>query len=340
MCTAAPEKRMRIAMLATCLTATVSAACSAQGSDGDRAGKPVAPRADHHQHLFSPAIAALLSTDSDKFQPLTAHDIVPLLDSAGIRRAVVLSIAYMYGSPARSVEDEYAKVRAENDWTARQVAQYPKRLVVFCGFNPLKEYALKELARCSKDPNLRRGIKLHFGNSDVRLENPAHIAQLRRVFKAAKDYKMPIAVHLRANISKKRPYGPIQARAFLEQVLPVAPDIPIQVAHLAGTGPGYEDPPADSVMAVLADAVEKNDARTRRLLFDVTSVVDRNISVANAGLVTKRIRQVGVERVLYGTDAAVGDNLRPRASWAAFRRLPLTDAEFRKIAGNEAPYLR
>ena len=327
---------MRIAMLATCLTATISAACSAQSSDPS--AKPTTPRADHHQHLFSPVIAALLSTDSNKFQPLTARDIMPLLDSAGIRRAVVLSIAYMYGSPARSVEDEYAKVRAENDWTASQVTQYPKRLVVFCGFNPLKDYALKELARCSKDPSLRR-IKLHFGNSDVRLENPAHITQLRRIFKAANDHRMPIAVHLRASISKKRPYGPLQARAFLEQVLPVAPDIPIQVAHLAGTGPGYEDPPADSVMAVLADAVEKNDPRTRRLFFDVTSVVDRNISVANAALVAKRIRQVGVERVLFGTDAAIGDNL-PRESWAAFRRLPLTDAEFRKIAGNEAPYLR
>jgi predicted TIM-barrel fold metal-dependent hydrolase len=330
---------MRIAMLATCLTATVSAACSPQGSDGTGA-EPTAPRADHHQHLFSPVIAALVSTDSNRFQALTARDIVPLLDSAGIRRAVVLSIAYMYGSPARSVDDEYAKVRAENDWTAREVAQYPERLVVFCGFNPLKDYALRELARCSKDPRLRRGIKLHFGNSDVRLENPDHIAQLRRVFKAANDYRMPIVVHLRANISKKRPYGPIQALAFLEQVLPVAPDIPIQVAHLAGTGPGYEDPPADSVMAVLAGAVAEGDPRAGRLFFDVTSVVDRNISPANAALVGKRIRQVGVDRVLYGTDAAVGDNLRPRESWAAFRRLPLTDAEFEKIARNEAPYLR
>ena len=331
---------MRLAMIATCLTATISAGCSVQNSGGAKTSRPVTPQADHHQHLFSPSIAALLSTDANKFQPLTAGDIVPLLDSAGIRRAVVLSIAYMYGSPSRSVENEYAKVRAENDWTASEVAKYPERLLVFCGFNPLKEYALRELARCSKDPNLRRGIKLHFGNSDVQLENPAHVAQMRRIFTAANDYKMPIAVHLRANISKKRPYGPVQARAFLEQLLPVAPDVPIQVAHLAGTGPGYADPPADSVMAVLAQAVEKGDPRTRKLFFDVTSVVDRDISSANAALVAKRIRQVGVERVLYGTDAAVGDNLRPRESWAVFRQLPLSDAEFDRIAANEAPYLR
>jgi len=47
---------------------------------------------------------------------LAARDLVALLDSAGIRRAVILSVAYMYGSPSRTVEDEYVKVRAENDW--------------------------------------------------------------------------------------------------------------------------------------------------------------------------------------------------------------------------------
>ena len=46
----------------------------------------IAPVADHHQHLF---------------QAITARDLVALLDSAHIRRALVLSVAYGYGSPAR-----------------------------------------------------------------------------------------------------------------------------------------------------------------------------------------------------------------------------------------------
>lgn len=173
----------------------------------------VAPLADHHQHLFSPAMVALLDTTHTQ-QPITARDVVALLDSAGIRRALVLSVAYIYGSPSRTVEDEYAKVRAENDWNASQAAQYPDRLRAFCGFNPLKEYALLELERCAKDSRLRGGIKLHFGNSDVQLENPAHMKQLRRVFQAANQHRMAIVVHLRASISKKRPYGPAQAQAF------------------------------------------------------------------------------------------------------------------------------
>ena len=93
-------------------------------------------------------------------------------------------------------------------------------------------------------------------------------------------------------------------------------------------------------MAVLAEAVERHDPRTRRLWFDVATCVDQNISAANAALVAKRIRQVGVKRILFGSDAAAGDNLRPRESWAAFRRLPLTESEFKQIASNVAPYLR
>jgi uncharacterized protein len=300
-------------------------------------GPPV-PAADHHQHLFSPAMVALLDT-TNAMQPVTAQDVVALLDSAGIRRAAVLSVAYIYGSPSRNVTDRYAKVRAENDWTAEQVAGFPDRLRALCGFNPLAEYALDELARCAKDPRLRHGIKLHFGNSDVQLENPAHVEQVRRVFQAANEHGMAIVVHTRASISKKRPYGAVQGRAFLEQLLPAAPDVPVQVAHLASSGPGYDDPPAHEAVAVPAAAVEKGDPRTRRLLFDVTTNVGRDSSATDARVV-RLIRQVGIDRILYGSDAAVGDNLRPREGWAAFRRLPLTESEFERIARNLAPYLR
>jgi hypothetical protein len=149
---------------------------------------------------------------------------------------------------------------------------------------------------------------------------------------------MTIVVHMRASISRKRPYGPAQARIFLEQLLPLAADVPVQIAHLAGTGPGYDDPPADSAMAVLADAVARGNRHSRRLWFDVAGVVDTAISRAHAALVARRIRQVGLERVLYGSDGAVGENLRPREGWATFRGLPLTDDEVERIADNIAPY--
>jgi hypothetical protein len=47
-----------------------------------------------------------------------------------------------------------------------------------------------------------------------------------------------------------------------------------------------------------------------------------------------------VDRILYGSDVAVGANLRPRDGWAAFQRLPLREDEFTGIPRNVAPYLR
>ncbi|KQY07778.1 hypothetical protein ASD28_30125 [Massilia sp. Root133] len=295
------------------------------------------PAGDYHQHVFSAADIAMIGP-SVGLVPLDADQLVPLLDAAGIRRAVLLSIAYMAGSPSREVDDELAKVRMENDWTAAQAARYPGRLIAFCSFNPLKAYALAELERCANTPGLDHGIKLHIGNSDVQLDDPAHVARLRQVFAAANAHGMAIVIHLRANIGRKRPYGAAQARTFLDQVLPAAPDVVVQVAHFAGSGPGYDDPPAQAAMAVLADAVENHDPHANNLWFDVASIVDRDIRPETAALVVKLIRQVGVGRVLYGTDSAQGANLRPRESWAAFRKLPLSPAEFAHIAANVPPY--
>jgi len=308
-------------------------------SAGPLAGQ-AAPVADSHQHLFSPAIVALLASGDGGPPAITARDVVALLDSGGIQRAVILSVAYMYGSPSRTVAHEYAKVRGENDWTAAQAHEYPDRLIAFCGFNPLKDYALDELAHCSADPKLAGGIKLHFGNSDVQLDNPKHVERLRRVFRAANQHRMAIVVHMRASISRKRPYGAAQARIFVEQLLSEAPDVPVPGAHLAGTGPGYDDPSADSAMAFLAEAVQRKDPRTHRLWFDVAGIVDSSVTAAQAALMVRRIRRAGVERILYGSDAAVLESMRPREEWAAFRRLPLTSDEFDRIAGNVPPYFR
>lgn len=71
-------------------------------------------------------------------RPRTADRLIAELDAAKIKRGLVLSVAYWFGDPEVKVEDEYAKVRAENDWTAQQVASYPDRLVGFCSFNPFK----------------------------------------------------------------------------------------------------------------------------------------------------------------------------------------------------------
>lgn len=181
-----------------------------------------APIVDYQQHLFSPAAAALV-TGSANARGIAASDLIALLDSAGVQRALVLSVAYTWGKASRvAIADEYEHVKAENDWTAQQVAQYPARLRAFCSVNPLKPYALEELGRCSGDRQLHHGLKLHFGNSDVDLDNPVNVAQVRRIFEAANRYHMPIVVHLHTSIDKHRKYGAHEARVFLTKLLPTS----------------------------------------------------------------------------------------------------------------------
>ncbi|HUF64848.1 MAG TPA: amidohydrolase family protein [Gemmatimonadaceae bacterium] len=296
------------------------------------------PVIDHHQHLFSPAAAALV-TGNPNSPGIGARDVIALLDTAGIRRALILSVAYTWGKASREpVADEYNRVRAENDWTAQQVAQYPDRLRGFCGFNPLKPYALEELERCSKNPLLNHGLKLHFGNSDVDLDNPENVAQVRQVFAAANGYRMAIVVHMRTSFDNRRQYGADQARVFLNELLPAAPDVPVQIAHLAGAG-GYETA-TDSALSVFTDAIARCDARMKNLWFDATTVVLPGMSVDVLQQIATRIRQIGVERVVYGSDAAASPLTYPKAGWEAFRRIPLTAGEFHVIANNVAPHAR
>ena len=206
---------------------------AASGGSGRSAAQPLVPAVDHHQHIFSAEAAAL----ARGFRPMDGNNLIALLDAAGIRRAVVLSTAYQWSNPNRPpVENEYAHVKAENDWTSEQVARFRERLRGFCGLNPLRDYALDEIARCSADRSLHFGIKLHFGNSDVDLDNPAHIVRLQSVFRAANVNGMAIVIHMRSSITRNRPYGALEARALIERVLPSAPDVPIQIAHLTGAG--------------------------------------------------------------------------------------------------------
>jgi uncharacterized protein len=293
------------------------------------------PVVDHHQHFFGPAVTTL----SPGVGPITATELVVLLNSAGIRRAVVLSVAYQFSNPNRPpIENEYAQVKAENDWTSQQIARFPDRLVGFCSVNPLKDYALEEIGRCAKNPRLNVGLKLHFGNSDVDLNSPQHVEQLRRVFSAANNFRMALVVHLRSSITRKRPYGANEARIFLDEVLPAAPDVAVQIAHLTGSG-GYGDP-IDQAVAVFVEAIAEHGARMAKVYFDVSGVAGLGQWVDKVDLIAKRIRELGVERVLYGSDGAGGGNLTPREAWRVFRQLPLSDAEFRTIESNIAPYLR
>jgi predicted TIM-barrel fold metal-dependent hydrolase len=271
---------------------------------------------------------------------LTADRLIKQLDSAGIRRAVVLSEAYWFGSPwmpgidrTLSIAEEHAKVRAENDWVADQVAKYPSRLVAFCSVNPLKSYAIEEIERCGTNPRFR-GLKLHLANSDVDLRSADDVAQLARVFRVANQHRLPIVVHMRP---RRQPYGREDAEVMLREVLPQAPDIPIQIAHFAGWG-GYDDA-TDQAAGAFADAVARKDPATRNLYFDIATIVFPQTTIERRQQIAHRIRQLGVKRVVFGSDLSDPGG---SAAWyldQVLQLLPLTRDELATIVSNVTPYL-
>jgi len=264
-------------------------------------------------------------------QPLDADRLVALLDAAGIRRAVVLSVAYWFQSPRFALADPDRMAREENAWTAAQVARHPQRLVAFCSLNPISDAALALLAECARDGRFK-GLKLHFANSKVDLLDPQHVARVRAVFSAANDAGLAIVVHARDGDA----YGTAQARVVVERLLPAAPDIDVQMAHLWG-GAAI----ADDALAVYAEAVAAGHPATRRFVFDASDAGYAATTPAQAALLVRRMRQIGLDRIYYGSDGAFDGHPDPQASWQAFRKaLPLTDAEFATIAANVAPYLR
>jgi predicted TIM-barrel fold metal-dependent hydrolase len=214
--------------------------------------------AEHHVHIRSAAGAEIAKEmarvfggprSTETMLPTTAADVLEALDAASVDRGLVLSIAYMFGRPDLEVENEYAKVRAENDYVAEQVATAPNRLVGACSVNPLADYAFDEIERCAEDQRLG-ALKLHLANSDVDLRNDAHVERLALVFQRLGRLALPAVVHVR---TRHPDYGAEDAGIFVARVLSQAPRLLIQIAHMGGWG-GYDEA-TDAALGAFAEAL-------------------------------------------------------------------------------------
>jgi predicted TIM-barrel fold metal-dependent hydrolase len=59
---------------------------------------------------------------------------------------------------------------------------------------------------------------------------------------------------------------------------------------------------------------------------------------SSADHLTSRMRQIGMDRILFGCDSSIPGN-SPREFLARWHKLPLTAEEFQRIESNAAPYL-
>jgi predicted TIM-barrel fold metal-dependent hydrolase len=275
--------------------------------------------------------------------PVTADVLVSHLDRAGIANALVLSEAYWLGGqddadePVRRLEplaEERAAVRAENDWAADQVARFPDRLVFACSVDPLGGYALAEIERCARHRNAR-ALKLNLSSSAFAFDDAGHVDRLREVFSAAAQQGLAIVIHLEPGPH----YGAAEVELFLDRVAPAARATAVQVAHLAGNGPGLTSPEA---LAAFARACETDDPRTGHLWFDLGGLVTPDLSADERELIVRRSRQLGLGRILFGSDSLPGvtaDNPPSYEQWPWVSDLPFTDAELATLCGNRPPYI-
>jgi predicted TIM-barrel fold metal-dependent hydrolase len=289
----------------------------------------VVPLIDYHQHLVSPAFEPIV-----KMPGRDGAALVRELDAAGIRQAVVLSVAYSFADERKGLSDPDRLSREENDWTSAEIVRNAPRLIGFCSANPLRPVALEELERCLGLPGMV-GIKVHLGNAGITLRNRDHLARIQQLFALAQRLHAPVLIHMRARGGTE--YGAEDAKIFLDEVVPKAPGIEIVVAHLGASGPGYSAQ-NDEVMGVFGAAADRHDPRMKNLYVDVSSNLTDEMPADDAAIVAQRIRQIGVRRVLYGSDLSVpGGSIR--RGWEIFRsKVPLTVRELQQIANNRTRF--
>jgi predicted TIM-barrel fold metal-dependent hydrolase len=311
-------------------------ACSAPPPEA--AAPADGPIFDHHVHLLSPALVGDWKSLGVPFsRPDSVYtSMAGLLATPRFAGAYVLSMAYLYSSAAfrqglpLDAAQEYAAVRGENDHVAAEVRRAPDRLTGFCGVNPRRPYADRELARCRDSLGLR-GVKVHLANADVDPRDPEHVEAVAAVAGWAESGGQVLLIHL----DPMRPDLDIEdMEPLLRRVIDSHPRLPIVVAHLGGSG-GYGEWSQQMARAV----ARRIAGRQGRLVLEVSGLVLERESEGvppttpeEAAALSADLRRIGLGNVVFGSDYPVFD---PVAYQAALReRLTLTPVELDSIFAN------
>lgn len=300
---------------------------------------------DYHVHIMSKPMADVFIAvnGSDKFsgnqlEEFSAEKILSLLNEGRLDRAFILSGSYILGNDLIAGPDEYNDVKKENNYLAIQYAKYPERLIGFFSVNPLKEYAIEEVDRCYDELKLP-GLKLHFANSNVDLNNPEHLAKIQELFAHCAEKGIPILLHFRNDSPE---FGKKDVEILINEVIAKTPGLKLQVAHLGGYG-GF-DKATEEIISTFIEEYEKSKSLDKsNIVFDISAVVVTENEEIKGVLystteeqhkkIADYIRAWGIENVVFGSDW-------PYSSPASYisnikRLLPLSEEEIEKILSND-----
>lgn len=300
-------------------------------------------QADFHMHLRSQAAfdaeaatCASLEKNACKLntehQVRDANDAIAALDEVGARKGVVLSMAYMYGSPflASQHYDVARMTRAENEWVAQQVGAHPDRLVGFFGVDPLTSSAPDEVRYWLRDGRLP-GLKIHFANSEVSLRDPDQVKKIAAVVGLMGEKGRPINFHF----STGGDFGAQDTEIFIRDIMTHAGNSWVQMSHASGFG-GTEKT-LFRCLEVFAAHMQDNDPATRHVIFDLASVVLPPTTSEEAADLVALMRKIGLSRFVVGSDY---DGHTPKETDELDRqKLPLSQQEWRSIVHNCVPWV-
>ena len=305
------------------------------------------PLADYHLHIQSKALSEVLQRTAARnkqlfagmspalLNPRSGADALRVLNQAGIRYGVLLSCAYMFTSPFFDLPNinKERLTREENAFNVAQAAQSKGRLVAFISVNPLSPWATNEISYWKRAGGAS-GLKLHLANSGFDFARPADIQALKQVFSEAGKDNFPIIIHLR-----NRPdFGAAQVNTFVNEILPSAGSVPVQIAHGAGWG-GLDDQTIASLSA-FSDAIAAHRPGTEHLTFDVALVVvDKQTDPAKAQRFIALMRKIGIDRFAMGSDWPAVYTPGQYAHLVE-HQLPLKPEEWRIILERRADYIR
>ncbi|HMB93126.1 MAG TPA: amidohydrolase family protein [Rhodothermales bacterium] len=314
---------------------------------------------DHHAHLLSPTLikdwqaggASFSRPDSFYTSP------APLLAGASskehgpdslLRQAVLVPMSHLYGNRAfrqalgLSVEEEYARVRRENDYVAHEATRFPMRTRALCSVDFLRPYAWDEIQRCH-DVLHSSGLKIHLASAGADLQTTTHLQELARIATWAEDKSLLLLIHLDP---QQRGLEVEDVRRFIEVVLQPVPELYVCIAHLGGSG-GY-GPWTQAVFNTFVTWLEEETARGAPrpgVFFDISAVFLEQASEglpattpAEAAALRRDLRKAGLGRILFGSDYPVFDP--DRYAHVLKREAQLDSAEFEQVLRNRIPPLK
>ena len=226
----------------------------------------------------------------------TAEDMIDWMDQSGVSMAIASAIEACWGDAPSG-----------NETMARIVEERPDRFVGYTCVNPRygEEETRRELEKHLVCGN-HKGIKIHPANSNYPADGPGY----RPMWEFAEEHELAVLSHTWLGESRDAP----------ERFVPIAREFP-RVNAILGLSGGSIDGMESAI-----DAARQAD----------NIYLDLCCSNMPDGIIELMVKEVGAERVLFGTDTSFFDGRAKIGQVAAAR---ISDDDKRKIFGLSAKRL-